>query len=52
MNEYEWTMGPGECERCGAYVPQLVRRVFEPRQGWWDGCGSWLCDECMELEED
>ena len=36
----EWTIGPGECERCGAYVPQLVRCR--------DCGGQWLCDECAE----
>jgi len=40
-NQWEWTMGPGECERCQAYVPQLARL---------DG-RRWLCDECAEDEE-
>lgn len=42
--KYEWTLAPGECERCGAYVPQLVRHL---------GTERWLCDECQEaIEED
>lgn len=49
MDHYEWTMGPGECERCGAYVPQLVRfrGVAEGSER-----NLWLCDECMEAFED
>jgi formylmethanofuran dehydrogenase subunit E len=42
MND-EWTFGPGECERCGAYVPQLVRQK---------GNSQWLCDECHAEEEE
>lgn len=38
----EWSLAPGECDRCHAYVRQLVRT---------DG-GPWLCDECAEKEED
>jgi len=34
-------MGPGECERCGAYVPQLARL----------NGSCWLCDECAEEED-
>jgi hypothetical protein len=39
----EWTIGPGACESCGAYVPQLVRcrECMQP----------WLCDECAEEHE-
>jgi hypothetical protein len=39
----EWTIGPGECERCAAYVPQLVRHI--------EG-GDWICDECDETAEE
>jgi hypothetical protein len=39
----EWTIGPGEWERCRAYVPQLVRCK--------DCGGPWLCDECAEDHE-
>ena len=41
--EWEWTIGPGECEVCGAYVPQLTR----PK-----GTETWLCDECAEDVEE
>lgn len=39
----EWTISPGECQRCGDYVPQLVR---DQERG-----GPWLCDECAEEDE-
>ena len=39
----EWTIGPGECARCRAYVTQLTR---DKQSG-----GLWLCDECAEDEE-
>jgi formylmethanofuran dehydrogenase subunit E len=39
----EWTIGPGECERCQAYVAQLERGI--------EG-GQWLCDECAETAEE
>jgi hypothetical protein len=39
----EWTIGEGECERCHAYVPQLIR-CRECRT-------PWLCDECAEDHE-
>jgi hypothetical protein len=40
----EWTRGPGECEHCGAYVPQRVRCKE---------CGCpWLCHECAKERED
>jgi hypothetical protein len=38
----EWTIGPGECERCDYYAPQLTREK--------DSGGPWLCDECAVEE--
>jgi hypothetical protein len=40
---WEWSISPGECERCHAYVPQLARCQ--------DCGGPWLCDECAEGHE-
>lgn len=42
IGNYEWSIGPGECQRCSAYVPQLTRRK---------GACTWLCDECAEDQE-
>lgn len=42
-DDWVWTIGPGECQRCGVYVPQLVRRPWGT---------LWLCDECAEDEDD
>lgn len=40
---WAWTLSPGECQECQAYVPQLVRCR---------ACGSpWVCDECSEKHE-
>ena len=39
MNE-EWSIDPGECDRCHDYLPQLVRCT--------DCGGPWLCDECAK----
>jgi hypothetical protein len=40
----EWTICPGECERCGDCVPQLL---------CWAECGiPLLCRDCAETREE
>jgi hypothetical protein len=37
---WQWMFAAGKCERCGVYVPRLVRRQL---------CHTpWRCDECTK----
>lgn len=43
LPHWQWSFSPGACQKCQAYVPQLVRCL---------ACGTrWLCDECSENHE-